>query len=149
VLNALAAVRLLEELDVAALLHCGDIGTPEIPPLFQAWPTHYVFGNCDYEEDELRQAIQKVPGHVCHERMGTIELGGRQIAIIHSDDRWKFLETVRSNKFDLVVYGHTHIAKEEKVGRTLVLNPGALYRSNPHSFAVVDLDTMAAEIISC
>jgi putative phosphoesterase len=148
-LNALAAVRLLEELDVAALLHCGDIGTPEIPPLFKAWPTHYVFGNCDYEEDELRKAIAGVDNAICHERFAAFELGGRQIAIIHSDDRWRFLETVRSNKFDLVVYGHTHIAKEERVGKTLVLNPGALYRANPHSFAVVDLETMAAEVISC
>src|SRR5262249_19061262 len=88
VLNALTAVRMLEELEVEAILHCGDIGTPEIPPLFRAWATHFVFGNCDYDEDGLRQAIEAIPGHVCHERMGEIELGGRRIALIHSDDRW-------------------------------------------------------------
>ena len=149
VLNALAAVRMLEELDVEVLLHCGDIGTPEIPALFKAWPTHYVFGNCDYQEEELRQAIQAVPGHICHERFGEIVLGDRKIALIHSDDRWTFLETARSNKFDLVCYGHTHVALEERVGKTLVLNPGALYRANPHSFAVVDLEALAAEILPC
>ncbi len=146
---ALAGIRLLEEFDLDAILHCGDIGTPEIPLLFRRWPTHYVFGNCDYDEAGLRDAIAAIDGHVCHERMGEFELGGRQIAIIHSDDRWRFLEMARSNKFDLVCYGHTHIAKEERVGKTVVLNPGALYRASPHTVAIVDLETMEVEILAC
>src|SRR5262245_49064746 len=32
-LNTLAAVRLLESLEVAAVLHAGDVGAPEIPKL--------------------------------------------------------------------------------------------------------------------
>ena len=148
--NSLAAVRLLEQFDdIKAVLHCGDIGTIEIPPLFAAWPTHFVFGNCDYDEDALREAIRKVPGHVCHERKGSLELADRRIGLIHSDDRWTFLEMARCNRFDLVCYGHTHIAKEERVGRTLVLNPGALYRATPHTLALVDLVTMTTERLTC
>ena len=44
-------------------------------------------------------------------------------------------------------YGHTHEAEQHREGKTLVLNPGALYRANPHSIAVVELDTMEATII--
>lgn len=145
-LSTLAAVRMLESLEVAALLHCGDIGTPDIPPLLQAWPTHYVFGNCDGNEAALRLAIAEA-GHFCHERQGEIVLHGRRIALIHSDDRWQFLEMVRSSKYDLVCYGHTHLAKQEQIGKTLVLNPGALHRANPHSVAIVDLETLTATII--
>jgi putative phosphoesterase len=140
-LATLAAARLLEELDVAELLHCGDIGTAEIPGLLSAWPAHYVFGNCDGNEAELRAAIVAA-GHQCHEREGALELAGRKIAWLHSDDRWRFLELARCNQFDLVCYGHTHVALQEHVGRTLVLNPGALQRARPRSFAVVDLATM-------
>lgn len=145
--NALNAVRLLEELNVEALLHCGDIGTPDIPPLFRAWPTHYVFGNCDGGWELLRSAI-KESGGTCWERGSEIELGGRRIGLIHSDDHYAFLEMIRSGKCDLVCYGHTHVAKQEQIGKTLVLNPGALYRANPHRFAVVDLATMIVESFS-
>jgi putative phosphoesterase len=144
--NTLAAVRLLESLEVEQVLHCGDIGTPEIPRLLAAWPTHFVFGNCDHETDELQEAIAAA-GLTCHDRFGQIELAGRKIALIHSDDERLFRTTIQSERFDLICYGHTHRAAAHQTGRTLVLNPGALYRANPHTLAMVDLKTMAAEII--
>ncbi len=55
---ALAAVRMLQSLDVAEVLHCGDIGSPEIVMLFRSWPTHFVFGNVDYDVGTLRKAIR-------------------------------------------------------------------------------------------
>ncbi len=73
---------------------------------------------------------------------------GRRFALIHSDDPRKFREMIGSGAYELVCYGHTHVAKIEQIGRTIVLNPGALYRANPHSVAVVDLDTMHTEIIN-
>ena len=146
VANTLAAVRLLESLQVEQLLHCGDIGAPAIPKLLAAWPSHFVFGNCDHETSELEESIAAL-GLACHGRFGKIELAARKIALIHSDDARLFRDTIASGKYDLVCYGHTHEAECHMEGRTLVLNPGALYRANPHSLAVVDLKTMEAEII--
>ena len=146
VANTLAAVRLLESLDVQQVLHCGDIGTATIPQLLASWPAHFVFGNCDSETDELAEAIAAA-GLSCHGRFGQIELAGRKIALIHSDDARLFRATIAGGKFDLVCYGHTHEAESHREGQTLVLNPGALYRANPHTLAVVDLKTMEAEII--
>jgi hypothetical protein len=40
------------------------------------------------------------------------------------------------------------VAKQEHCGRTLVLNPGALYRATPHSIAVVELPTLRATIVT-
>ena len=34
------------------------------------------------------------------------------------------------------------VAKIQRVGDTLLVNPGAIYRARPHSLAVVDLDDM-------
>jgi len=138
VLTTQAACRLMESLDVEVVIHCGDIGSPEIVPLFQKWPTHFVFGNVDDNERELRQAITKSQ-LTCHERFGRLELAGKQIAFLHSDDARQFRDTIHSGEFDLVCYGHTHLAKQDHIGRTLVLNPGAIHRSNPHSFAIIDL----------
>jgi putative phosphoesterase len=138
-----AAVRLIARHDVAAVLHCGDIGSTAIIPLFAGWPAHFVFGNVDHNEASLAQAIQE-SGQNCHARFGSIELAGRKIAFLHSDDQELFDETVSSGRWDLVCYGHTHVAEQHLSGRTLVLNPGALYRATPRTFAVVDLATLTA-----
>lgn len=135
------AVRMLESLQVECVLHCGDIGSPTIPPLFAEWPTHYVYGNVDWDDDVLKHAIEAAGG-VCHGLFGAIELEGRKIALLHSHDGQRFQQTIASGEYDLVCYGHTHKAEHHQQGPTLVLNPGALYRATPHSLAVVELPSL-------
>jgi putative phosphoesterase len=144
--NTLAAVCLLESLEVAAVLHAGDIGSREIPSLLKRWPTHFVFGNCDPDHNELRAAIEEA-GLICHNRFGDFSLAERRIALLHSDDAKLFRSVCTSGDYDLVCYGHTHQAEQHLAGKTLILNPGALYRADPHTIAIVDLKTMEAEII--
>ncbi|MFT5523453.1 MAG: putative phosphoesterase [Pirellulaceae bacterium] len=139
--NTQNAVRMLEAFDVEVVIHCGDIGSVYIPPLFEKWPTHYVFGNVDGNQDELRDAIEAI-GHHCHGLFGSLELADRSIAFLHGHDHQLFRETVRSDEWDLVCYGHTHIAEIEQVGNTRVLNPGAVFRARPHSVAVVELSSL-------
>jgi putative phosphoesterase len=135
------AVRMLESLEVEAVLHCGDIGSTTIPPLFSQWPAHYVFGNVDYDGNSLGHAIEAAGG-VCYGRFGELELAGRKIAFLHSDDGALFRQTIACGKYDLVCYGHTHQAESHQAGPTWVLNPGALFRASPHSLAIVDLPAM-------
>lgn len=139
--NTLQAVRMLQSLEVEQVLHCGDIGSTAIVELFSDWPTHFVFGNVDYNEAELHQAIEEA-GQTCHGRFGSLELCGVKIAVLHSDDGRRFRQTVKSGDWDLVCYGHTHEAEHHLEEKTLVLNPGAIYRANPYSVAVVSLPTM-------
>jgi putative phosphoesterase len=144
--NTQAAVRMLQSLDVTTVLHCGDICGAEIPKQLAPWPTHYVFGNCDSDRDEQRSAIAAAGG-VCHDRFGDFELDGRRIALLHSHDAALFRKVCTSDVYDLVCYGHTHIAEHHKNGKTLILNPGALFRANRHSIAIVELTTMDPEIV--
>jgi putative phosphoesterase len=144
--NTLAAVRMLESLEVQAVLHCGDICAEAIPVLLVAWPAHFVFGNCDRDLDSLRAAVEE-QGMACYGWFGNIELAGRRIALLHSHDARLFHQVCASEDYDLVCYGHTHVAEQHHRGKTLILNPGALYRANPHSIAIVDLQTMGASII--
>jgi len=139
--NTQNAIRMLESFEVDVVIHCGDIGSIYIPPLFQQWPTHYVFGNVDGNEDELRSSIE-AEGHHCHGLFGTLELADRSIAFLHGHDHKLFRETVRSGQWDMVCYGHTHIAAVEQVGDTVVLNPGAVFRARPHSLAIVNLPSL-------
>ncbi|MBL8827973.1 MAG: YfcE family phosphodiesterase [Planctomycetaceae bacterium] len=143
---AMNAVRLLESLEVNVVLHCGDIGTSDVVRLFQRWPTHFVFGNVD-DSRELRETILAA-GQTCHDWFGDITLAGRRIALLHSDDAVRFESVKHSGQYDLVCYGHTHKALQQTIGKTLVLNPGALYRAYPHSFAIVDLPELKVTSIN-
>lgn len=141
------AVRMLESLEVDAVLHCGDIGTMDVVRLFTQWPTHFVFGNCDEEMDRFAVAIEKA-GQRCHGLFGSLEFDGIRVALLHSHERWRFRNAIESGEYQLVCYGHTHVAAVDRHGDTLVVNPGALYRANPHSIAVVDLPAVEATIVA-
>jgi putative phosphoesterase len=120
--NTLTAVRQLEELQVNAVLHCGDIVSPSIIPLFSGWPAHFVFGNCDSEVEILRQTIREA-GQTCHERFGDVQLGDRRIAMVHGDDSHRLEAAIASGDFDLICYGHTHRPETHLSGRTVVPIP--------------------------
>lgn len=141
--NTQRAVRMLESLEVEALLHCGDIGTPEVVELLKAWPAYYVLGNCDYNHAELSAAIGANEQIFCGE-FGDLELAGVRIALAHGHDSRRLQAAVTSGDYALVCTGHTHQKRCEQVGDTLVLNPGALYRANPHTIAVVELPSLEA-----
>jgi hypothetical protein len=141
------AVRMLESLDVQCVVHCGDIGSPAIVELFDAWPTHFVFGNVDEDVLELENAI-RAAGQTCHGRFGKLEIGPCRIAFLHGDDSRLLNQTTASGQWDLVCYGHTHQAEQHRQARTLVLNPGALHRARPHSLALVTLPDVQASVIS-
>ncbi len=140
------AVQMLESLAVDRVLHCGDIGSTEVVELFFPWPTDFVFGNCDYDRESLTTSI-KVAGKTCHGAFGELEIEGRRIALLHSDDRRRFREVVSSGTWDLVCYGHTHVAAIDQHGPTMVLNPGAIHRASPPSLAVVELPALEATIV--
>ena len=141
------AVRMFESLEVDAVLHCGDIGSMAVVELFAAWPTHFVFGNCDDEHGRVRGRDSRRPGQTCHGLFGDLEFDGVRVALLHSHERRRFREAIDSGDYRLVCYGHTHVAAIDRRGETLVLNPGAIYRANPHSVAIVDLPAVEATIV--
>jgi putative phosphoesterase len=142
-----AAVRMLESLEVETVIHCGDIGSAAVTTLFSRWPTHFVLGNVDDEVSELRSAIER-SGQTYHGRFGELVIGTQRIAFLHGDDSGRFARTIDSGDYDLVCYGHTHQRDIRHQGRTLVLNPGALYRAQPRSLAIVRLPELEATHIS-
>lgn len=133
-----SAIRMLDSCDVELVVHCGDIGSDHIVALFESWPTHFVFGNVDAHPQRLRRAIEAA-GQTCHDRFGSLEVGGSRIAFLHGDDGTRLRETIAGGQYDLVCYGHTHVPEQHRDGKTLVLNPGALYRAQPRSLALVSL----------
>jgi len=141
------AIRMLESLEVEAVLHCGDIGSPAVVEMFAAWPTHFVLGNCDHNAAELQSAIEAAGQHF-HGLFGEIDLAGVKIALLHSHERERFQQVLADPDYSVVCYGHTHIAATDRGEHgKLVLNPGALYRAAKHSIAVLELPECEATIV--
>lgn len=141
------AVQELRKRDVDVVIHCGDIGSPSIVYEFTEWPTHFVFGNVDHDTVSLTHAIRDA-GLTGHDRFGELELAGRRIAFLHSDDTHRFQSTIASGNYDLVCYGHTHKFEfHDDPSGSRVLNPGALHRAKQHTFAIVDLDSLDVEFV--
>ncbi|HEX3601193.1 MAG TPA: metallophosphoesterase family protein, partial [Lacipirellulaceae bacterium] len=109
-------------------------------------PTHFVFGNCDDNSGALAVAIARARQH-CHGLFGDLEFDGVRVALLHSHERLRFRETIDSGDYRLVCYGHTHVAAVDRHGETLVVNPGAIYRADPHSIAIVELPAVEATLI--
>lgn len=144
--HALKAAQVFETFEVEAVLHCGDIGSTEIPPLMESWPTHYVLGNVDRQEERLAAAIETAGG-ILHGRFGSLTAAGRKISFLHGDDVTRLNAEIESGAWDILCYGHTHHANQYRKGKTLVLNPGALRRTRSPSIAVVHLEPMLATIV--
>jgi uncharacterized protein len=134
------AVRLLMEQRVELILHCGDIESAETVRIFRPVPTHFVFGNWDKERAKLATAIKEIGGFHS-DSFGAIELGGKRIAWVHSHERHQLRQLENADFFDYVFYGHTHVREQHRTGKTLVANPGALFRANPKTCIVLDILT--------
>jgi uncharacterized protein len=133
------ALDVLDAIHVDLTLHCGDVGS-EVVPLLSGRRVHFVTGNMD-DLDSLREAIVE-PEHTLHGQLGTLEIEGRRVAFLHGHDVKLLHHTIHSGHWDLVCHGHTHVFSSSCEGSTLVLNPGALSRTNSPSMAVVELPSM-------
>jgi putative phosphoesterase len=164
--SVLAVLAVLRERDVEVILHCGDIESVETVRLFADVPMHSVLGNWDgdwisgvncgwaprspgggrRDAGRLRRAIEAVGGTL-HEPWGDVELGGAQIAWVHGHDRALLRELEQSGCYDYLFYGHTHVAERHHAGRTLVVNPGALFKAHPLQCAILDVRSGEVESV--
>jgi uncharacterized protein len=140
------ALALARERGAELVLHCGDIVGPEIVELFRGWPAHFVFGNCDWDEDGLKRAIAAI-GATYHENYGHLEIDGVNFAFIHGHDTNLMNDLRTSGAFAYLFHGHTHFAMDRQLGATRVINPGALQRAAIKTFVVLDTATGAAESV--
>jgi hypothetical protein len=140
-----AALKRLDAERVDLILHCGDIDDAETVWLFPSG-THFVFGNCDLERTAIRQAVYGIGGTL-HEPFGQLEVAQTRIAFVHGDDHRLLERLATGGDFDFVFHGHTHQAGERQIGTTRLVNPGALHRARPKTFAILDLQAGQLESI--
>jgi uncharacterized protein len=104
--------------DVDIILHAGDVGPPSIvTELESIAPVHAVLGNTD--SWELRPRVRE---------MVELELEGFRILVIHGHQLGSpTADRLRAAypRADIIVYGHTHRQRVDRVDGMMVVNPGA------------------------
>lgn len=110
-----------------AMVFCGDLCAPFVVKILgqsYASPIHMVLGNNDGDLAAIIANAASFAQIKIHGEYFKGELGGKRIAVNHYPDKARKLAEVGG--FDLVCYGHNHIQSKEKVGDTLLLNPGPI-----------------------
>jgi len=73
--------------------------------------------------------------------MGRIELpDGRAFVFTHGDNA-KIMQQSLEQEVAYLCHGHTHLAQDEHIRSTRVINPGALSRAAQYSVALIDTES--------
>lgn len=133
------ALSLLENADAEAMVHAGDLNTAKLVPLFDGWRMWLAQGNVDHPT-QIQSAIDEHDVDVSYDVRHDVQAGSARVGLIHGDDEGRLRGMIDSGAFDLVVHGHTHAFRDERLGDTRVVNPGAVHRASPPSVCVWDTE---------
>ena len=143
------AISFFNSQGVTDVLHAGDLVSPFVVPLFSKLKArlHYVWGNNEGDHDFIKVRLADIGVRPLGD-FGTLELGGRKIALLHGTHEAIVDSLVKSGAYDVAVRGHNHRA-ESIDGKTLVVNPGEVcgYLTGRQTVALIDLDKMHAQIV--
>jgi len=136
-----AAVELLAAHRPAAYLHAGDLVEAGMLGLFAGLGEfHFVFGNNEFDHAGIRSMAAALDLH-CHGEVADLTLAGQRVALLHGHDGALFHKLAHGGEYAYVIHGHTHVRRDERVGKTRIINPGALYRARVKSVALLDVAT--------
>lgn len=113
-----------------ALICCGDLCSPFIIDLLSAFkkPVHTVLGNNDCDVAAMTGKLSKYPIIKIHGEYYRDELKAKTFAVNHYPEKAQKLMELQI--YDVVCYGHDHAIFAKHLGKTLLLNPGAVMGFN-------------------
>ncbi len=146
VVNVLKAIKIFENANVDFVIHCGDVIAPATIKFLKGIHTKVVKGNCDGEIDHLKSVLEEIKGEYLGE-VGKLDLLGKKILIYHGGNQEKLQKFIDPQEYDYILTGHTHKTRDEKIGKTRVINPGAHYYGCENKIVLLDLEKDNAEFI--
>jgi len=143
------AIDWIKKEKIKTIIHCGDIFKPET--LKEGLKDFegkicLIFSKADADFSRIPEdSFKNLPKSKVFEESGQIKISGKKIAFCHFPEIGRDL--AKTQKYDLVFYGHTHKPWEEKIGKTRLVNPGNIaglfFRP---SFAIYDTKTDKLEL---
>ena len=140
------AIALFKERNISMIIHAGDLTSARIVSLFKGFQGRFVMGNCDIDVEEINETAGNCGfGRVEYACEFTVE--GKHFMVFHGNNVPMFREAVNSGKYDYIIKGHTHVFENYLSGKTRIINPGALYRGEELTIAILDTATDKVEKI--
>lgn len=138
---------LLIEHGAEMLLHLGDIGTVEVidalvanrPGDTERIPARVVFGNTDWDRDALADYAQDL-GIIVDDPVGDLDIDNGRLVYTHGHLS-EPMDRALAEHARYLCHGHTHRAEDQRKGATRIINPGALFRAQRYTVALLDTAT--------
>ena len=131
------AMRLFDTLGVARVVHCGDIGGVEVFDELVGRPCIFVWGNMDLPDSGLFAYLRTVGIQPPDAVPFRVSLDDKTFAVFHGHEHG-FNRAISRLEVDYILHGHTHVARDDRRGRTRIINPGALHRARRATVATLD-----------
>jgi len=135
------ALDIFDALGIEVIFHAGDLISAQILEEFSDFSLFLCFGNGDDPLMIASKAGSVSEKFLCDEMLD-LNLAGKRVFMIHGDYKTELEKRIASGDYDYVIHGHTHRYRDERVGSTRVINPGALGGRyiGERSFATLDLE---------
>jgi len=146
--NLEAALEILAAEGVTHILHCGDVCGADIIQRLAGFEVWIAQGNMD-RGIGLPWVAEETLGRGRLAWLHKLTLDGYSVGMIHGDNEEVLGNLVASGEHAYVFHGHTHRRRDQKIGCTRAINPGALggTRKQNRSFCILDLATGKARFV--
>ncbi|MDN5845475.1 MAG: YfcE family phosphodiesterase [Candidatus Nitrosocosmicus sp.] len=129
--NTERAINIFNLMKVDHVFHADDYVYPGMINLFKKLDKEIKFygvrGNNDGELMGITKQFDEIKNAQFLNEFGKLNLF-KKIGVYHGTNSDLSGSLLESQLFDILILGHTHIKRIEKMGKTLVLNPGPLNR---------------------
>ncbi len=134
--NIQLALKIFEKHQVTSLLHCGDVTSLATLQWLVEYPLILTFGNGDVATGEMRAYLKGCS--ISNEAQYQYEcnLNGKRIAASHGHLPEINDSILKQQDIDYFFHGHTHEKVDRWVGRTRVINPGAVVQMGNYPSSV-------------
>lgn len=140
-LSLKSAIKIFNERKVKYVIHAGDYVFPGVVKEFKHLNANLigVLGNNDGEKIGLSRNFQEIGGEL-HGEFCNLELENLKIAIYHGTSKEMTDAIISSQLYNLVIHGHTHKKRDEKIHDVLVLNPGCAHSDFPNTDGEIETE---------
>jgi len=136
----LAALELLTLHGAQAVVVCGDLGSSVVLRVLaeSGLPAHAVAGNMDRPLVDLDRLAAEAGVRFDWQSLDVDLPRARRLSVTHGHTHL-LADLIDSQAYAYVCHGHTHRLADHRVGRTRVINPGALHHPRQPPYPTVAL----------
>lgn len=138
--NTLAALEFFRQRDISIIIHCGDLGQPDLLDLFTGFEMYLAIGNTDQHPEELRRRAKQIKPQNQVDYHLQLHLSGKFIWVMHD---LVFQDLSSNSSPDFIFHGHTHRPAIKRLSsQTTLINPGTTggaMRAGVQTISVLDI----------